>query len=135
MVGFFGRRDRAETLGIGFLALFVFALATPPLVVSAWVSPEDIESGRVSLSAPCPYKATHGVPCTSCGLTRGFAAMSRGRIRDAANYNALSPWFYAAAMFSALGSGFVSWSCIRRLRQLRRATSDGAVRAQLGEPA
>ncbi len=133
MLGFFRRRDRAESLGIGFTAVFVFALAAPPLVVSAWVSPEDIESGRVSLSGPCPYKATHGVPCTSCGLTRGFAAMSRGRVGDAARYNAASPWLYAGALLSALGSGFVLHSSIQRLRQLRRGAAHEP--PQLGEPA
>ena len=131
MNGFFRRRDRAEVLGIAFTAAFIFVLSAPPLAVSAWVSPEDIESGRVALSGPCPYKATHGAPCTSCGLTRGFAAMSRGRLGDAIGFNALTPWLYSAFVLGALSSSVVLVQCARRLVEIRRERALGDPHANL----
>ncbi len=131
MYGFFRRRDRAEVLGIAFTAAFIFVLSAPPLAVSAWVSPEDIETGRVALSGPCPYKAAHGVPCTSCGLTRGFAAMSRGRLGDAVGFNALTPWLYFAFALGAVASGAVLVQCARRFAQLRRKRDQDDPRTNL----
>ncbi|MEZ4225485.1 MAG: DUF2752 domain-containing protein [Polyangiaceae bacterium] len=117
--GLLSRRDRAELIGIACLAVFVLCLTTPPLAVAAFVSPEDIESGRVTLTGPCPYRAKYGVPCTSCGLTRGFAAMARGRIGQARDYNPWAPWLFAGTGLCALSAGYVMSLCVRRWRSLR----------------
>ncbi len=113
-------RDRAETLGIGFLAAFVFVLAAAPLFVSFLVSPEEIESGQVTLSEPCPHLATTGEPCRSCGMTRAFSAMSRGRVSAARDYNAAGPWLYALFVVCAGGSGFVLTLTALHLIRLRK---------------
>jgi hypothetical protein len=101
------RLDRAELWGIAALAGFLFLLAASPLVVSMAVSPEEIERGEVMLSPPCSIRAQTGHPCATCGLTRGFACMSRLRIVDATAYNAAAPWLYAAFWLCALASGGV----------------------------
>jgi hypothetical protein len=65
------------------------------LVVSFFVTPEDIEAGRVVLSPTCHFKATFGRECPTCGLTRAFCALSHGRLGDAQRYNRAAPALYA----------------------------------------
>lgn len=101
------RRDGAELLGIGMVAGFFFVATTAPLAVSMAVSPEALERGDVVLSPPCPTLQATGEECESCGLTRGFCAMSRLRAGDAAAYNRAAPWLYAGFWIIALGSGAV----------------------------
>ncbi len=117
------RLDRAELSGLLATALFLLAVSAIPLAISFAVTPEDIESGRVQLSPPCPYKAAHGAPCASCGLTRGFAALSHGRLTDAQRYNPAAPWLYLAfwlvALPSAAASAGLMGLLVRRANTLR----------------
>ena len=115
---FLARLDRAELGGLLTLAAFVLAVSFVPLAVSFAVTPEDIESGRVQLSPPCPYKASHGRECASCGLTRGFSAMSHGRIADARRYNAGAPWLYLGFWLLAGASATSAAVVVRRLAAL-----------------
>jgi hypothetical protein len=57
--------------------------------------PEDVESGRVALTPECHFKRLFGHECLTCGLTRGFMAMSHGRVADAFRYNRGAPFLYA----------------------------------------
>lgn len=98
-------RDRAERIGLAVPALIVFLATAGPLLTSIVVSPEAIERGAVTLSPPCETLARTGVECMTCGLTRGFCAMSRLRLGDALAYNAATPWLYLGAWLLALVSG------------------------------
>ena len=42
--------------------------------------------------------------CPGCGMTRGFVAMSRGRLRQAWLFNALSPLVYVLAWLYLIGA-------------------------------
>jgi hypothetical protein len=97
------------------VTLFFLAISVVPLGISFAVTPADIDSGRVQLSPPCPYKAAHGRPCLSCGLTRGFAAMSHGQLGDAKRYNPAAPWLYLAFWLVALPSAAASVRLVREI--------------------
>lgn len=100
------RLDGAELWGIALLAGFLFAVSAGPILVSMAVSPEDIESGAMELTTPCP-RAAAGLYCHTCGLTRGFTAMSRLRLDDALAYNRAAPWLYATLWLIALAAGAI----------------------------
>lgn len=98
-------------------------LAAPCLVallVSFLVTPDDIESGRVVLSAPCLTRTLLGVPCPSCGMTRAFAALSHGEVALAWHYNALAPALYAVVWAVALWASVGALQAWRGLRRLER---------------
>lgn len=123
MIRWFRALDRDELIGMLIAATFCVAFSGVPLGISFAVTPADIESGRVTLTPPCAYKATHGAPCPTCGLTRGFAALSHGRIHDAFAHNRWSPFLYAAAWITFLASGSVLVSAARRYRRAPRASA------------
>jgi len=79
------------------------------------VTPEDIESGRVVLTPPCPYKQMTGRDCPSCGLTRAFAAIGHGRFDDAIHYHRGSPFVFALASALAI----FAWVRVARPRKVR----------------
>lgn len=120
MIRWFRALDRNELLGILIAAAFFVLFSGVPLGVSFAVTPADIESGRVRLSPPCEYKATHGEPCPTCGLTRGFAALSHGDLHDALAHNRWSLLLYAGAWLTLLGSGSILASAARRYRRATR---------------
>ena len=112
-------RWRPRTLAIASAA--VLAPVALVLAISFAVTPEDIESGRVVLSPTCTFKQLSGHECPSCGMTRGFSAMSHGRSGDAYRYNRASPALYllcwiAVAMAAAglTRAGVEAWG--RRIR-------------------
>jgi len=90
MTTWLSRLDRAELIGLAIAVLLVLAAAGVPLGVAVAVSPEDVESGRVTLSPPCEYHRRHGEPCPTCGLTRGVSAAMRWRFSQAYRYHAWS---------------------------------------------
>jgi hypothetical protein len=64
------------------LAVLVFAVA---------VSPAQIESGEVRVTAPCPSLTHLGVPCRYCGVTRGITAFFHNGPFASFKYNKLAP--------------------------------------------
>ena len=107
----FTRLERGEWIALAAVSTFIFALAVTPLAVSFAVSPDAIERGDVQLSHPCPHMVRFGTPCAGCGLTRGFCALSRGRLGDALRYNAATPYLYSLLLLIATNSGlFALWS-------------------------
>ncbi len=127
MRGRLERMDGAELWGVALLAGFLFLTSAAPLAISMAVSPEQIERGEVVLTPPCPIRERTGAPCPTCGLTRGFTAMSRLRLGDARAYNPAAPWLYLACGVIAIASGAVvarvTWHALRRQRATSRATS------------
>ena len=72
--------------------VWAFLLLQTVLVLgfSVFVSPNDIESGAVQLTKPCPSLVETGVPCATCGVTRGLCAMGHLQWVRAYNYNPIS---------------------------------------------
>lgn len=75
--------------------LLLVAATACILAVSFAVDPHDIDSGRVVLSPTCPSVTLFDRECPACGMTRGFTAMSHGRVTEAMKYNRASPALYA----------------------------------------
>ncbi len=104
LLEWFRALDRAELTGMLCAGGFILLLSGGPLAISFAVDPADIESGRIRLSPPCQYKATHGEACPTCGLTRGFALLSHGELQRAAGQNRWSLAVYVGFWFFALAS-------------------------------
>jgi len=92
--------------------LAIFAPLALALSISFAVTPEQIERGEVHVAPECTLRRILGHPCPTCGLTRAFAAISHGRIDDAAGYNRAGAAIYAlwcigtaAALLAALRAG------------------------------
>ncbi len=88
------------------------------LAISFGVTPEDIQSGRVWLSPSCLSVQIFNHECPTCGMTRGFAALSHGRFYEALGYNRASPIVYALAW---LGLGWAAHKGVCSLRRAREA--------------
>ena len=43
----------------------------------------------------CLLKRTTGIPCMTCGMTRSFCAISRGKFAEAVDFHPLGPVLYA----------------------------------------
>ncbi len=74
--------------------------------------------GRLNVPA-CSFLATTGYPCPSCGMTRGIAAMARGRIVTALHLHPFSVMLLAGivivAVFAA-GEALTGRHLLRKLR-------------------
>lgn len=108
------RHHRQNAVTWSVLALMLALM----LGISFAVPPEEIESGKIWLSPTCPSKRFFGRECPSCGMTRAFAAMSRGRLAEAFGYNRGGPVVYALAW---LGLGWGLFNVGRSLREANRA--------------
>ena len=95
-------RRNALQNALAWTLLVGFAGAT--LGVSALVQPEALDSGRWVLTPQCPTKRLMGRDCPTCGMSRGFASIAHGRLRDAWRYNRASPVAFAGFL-AALGFG------------------------------
>lgn len=121
----------ARTDAIGRLIAFAIAALVlgGSLGVSFLVSPEDIGSGRVALSPTCNVKRLFGRECPTCGLTRAFSALSRGRYSESLEYNRGGPLVYGVFWLGAL----VSLGCLARAgRDLCRAQRGSRAGGGLG---
>ncbi len=94
------------------------------LAISFMVTPGDIVSGRVVLSAPCAFHQLFGLDCPMCGMTRAFAALSHGQLLAAWGYNRAAPIMYLS--FWAL----VAWACGGAAEALSDLLPARAVRAE-----
>ena len=75
-------------------AASVFSLsAAAALLASFFLSPESLPGFEV-----CSFKSLTGLPCPGCGLTRGFCAISHGRLAEATAFNAFSIPLYGLAL-------------------------------------
>jgi hypothetical protein len=58
----------------------------------------------------CAVRLSTGVPCPGCGMTRGLAALLKGRAMESLEYHAFAPVVAVAAIaaWSALGIGLLA---------------------------
>lgn len=128
--------DRAELAGALVLSLIVLAGTAVPLGATVRYSPEDIESGRVALTPPCPYRARTGRPCPTCGITRGLAAANRLRLADAWRYNPWSLPIWAGLWLALSASVWLGVASFARLvgEAKSHGKKSGTSRAQAWRP-
>ncbi len=80
--------------GFALSGRFLTALAAAAVLALSFVwSPEALP--KVSL---CYFNHWTGLPCPGCGLTRGFCALSHGRLGEAWALNPFSLVFYLIAI-------------------------------------
>lgn len=113
------KRDAALRV-MAFGALLAPTL--PALMISFFVTPREIETGRVVLSPPCAFKLLFGRDCPTCGMTRAFAALSHGQWARAVAYNHLSPAIYLAFWLLA---GYALKNLVRAVAELGRLRKRG----------
>ncbi len=113
--------DLSELVAVLLLAGFLALASGAPLITSMAVSPGAIESGEVCLTSTCPHKLHTGSGCLTCGMTRGFTAASRGRFRQAWEYNRGTLPLYGSAWLVFLGSGGAMTFSVAHLWRRRRA--------------
>ncbi|MCR4439653.1 MAG: DUF2752 domain-containing protein [bacterium] len=58
----------------------------------------------LQLASPCAFHSLTGVPCPSCGATRGAVFLANGRIADSLRVNPLFFVLYVALIFWGLGA-------------------------------
>jgi hypothetical protein len=57
--------------------------------ISFVFTPSDLENknGMAKIIPQCMFKKLTGLPCPTCGMSRAFCSVSRGRVDDAIHYN------------------------------------------------
>jgi hypothetical protein len=91
----------------GFAAIVLGALILAHLAVAALLFTADrdfVYFGSKAMPEMCPFRKTFGLPCPTCGITRGVVLSLHGRLTDAVATNALlpcwwgrpSPWAFAS---------------------------------------
>ena len=65
------------------------SLTTAPLLLAliGRVDSSGSHFGSFQNPIPCWFLKTYGVPCASCGLTRGWICVAHGDIQTALNFN------------------------------------------------
>ena len=71
--------------------------AMPGLVLSGGAVFVSLIAHSTRWGAPCLFNWATGLPCASCGMTRGFVALGHGHLQEALRMNLASPAIYAAA--------------------------------------
>lgn len=85
--------------------LIVYLLVILPLcsclILSYALSLKDIKTNNgISRYIPkCKYKTYTGKECLTCGLTRGFTAISHGDFKKAVKFNKYSIFWYSVFCF------------------------------------
>ncbi|MBM4017868.1 MAG: DUF2752 domain-containing protein [Planctomycetes bacterium] len=90
------RGDRAGHAVTAALAAAVIAASF--LGVDRWRVP-GLESIGGEGTSICMLKRMTGLPCPTCGLTRSFCDISRGRWGEAVGHHPLGPALYALVLF------------------------------------
>lgn len=70
-------------------------------VLCCWALP----AGWILGVAPrCWSMVQQGVPCSLCGMTRAFLALSHGELGRALELNRAAPWLYAGLLVNGAGA-------------------------------
>ncbi len=97
----------------------VIALSGIVALLALWLLPVDWLASRLG---ECRFKSVFGIPCASCGVTRGVVALSRGKFREAL---ALNPLLISLIL---AGVAYTPWALIAwvgRLPRLRLSMGSG----------
>ncbi len=117
--------DVIEWIAILGIALLFLVPSGAVLGVSLAVSPDALDSGEAQLTPTCPHRLNGGNGCITCGMTRGFASASRGRLGDAHRFNHATVPLFAVTLIAFVGSLGTTLFAARGLRRrLDRATGE-----------
>jgi hypothetical protein len=85
----------------GFAAIVLGALIVAHLAVAGLLFTADrdfVYFGSKPLPAMCSFRKTFGIPCPTCGITRGVVLSLHGKLTDAMATNAAAPVLVGAAL-------------------------------------
>jgi hypothetical protein len=88
----------------------------------------------LAVAPTCIWKATYGVECPSCGMTRAFILISQGSFAEAQALNQFAVPLYGVCVWNVALAAFY---LVRRygLGPLRAGVTRGARRAAIAAPA
>jgi len=80
-----------------FRRYFTLSLCASPLVSAYFF-------GHTEASSPlqCIFRATTGIPCPGCGLTRSFLAVAHNNMPEALNYHLFGPLLFISFIITCL---------------------------------
>lgn len=76
---------------------FLFGLCIAPILGAIYHSQTNYQP-----LLQCPVKALTGIPCPSCGMTRGFICLARGDLNGACKENLFSPLVFVAFLVASV---------------------------------
>lgn len=76
---------------------FLFGLCIAPILGSIYHSQTNYQP-----LLQCPVKAFTGIPCPSCGMTRGFICLAKGDLNGAFRENLFSPLVFVAFLVASV---------------------------------
>lgn len=82
------------------------------LMFLAWVALSVWTPGESRRQSICFFRVATGVPCPSCGMTRGFAALAKGDVSAAFDKHPLAPLFAFELMLGWLVWGAAAWKML-----------------------
>jgi hypothetical protein len=103
----------AATIG----AVILLHLIALPLVLRA--DREFVYFGSTALPEMCSLRKIYGIPCPTCGMTRGVVLTLHGQVKDAAATNAAAPVLAGVSLI--LGVFLMSSGGLRMARRERWA--------------
>ena len=77
--------------------------------------------GVWKLPITCAFRAVHGVPCGTCGMTRAWIALAHGNLAEALAFHAEALPTFAATATVALAAGAFAWTIWRSYTFARTA--------------
>jgi hypothetical protein len=95
---------RTVLVGLGALAVGVFAIAVALNPYHADGTARDGETHMQMGLPPCTFRAVTGLPCPSCGMTTSFALFVRGDLLNSLRANC------AGTLLAALSLAFIPWA-------------------------
>jgi hypothetical protein len=106
---------RPRVLDATVVAVVLAALAVAALVD---VHGDALTAWDVALPSVCTWRNLTGLPCVTCGLTRGFVATAHGDWARGFAFHPLAPALYVFALTQAL-------LALARIRRLCRSNLRG----------
>ena len=87
-----GRGERVAQAAVAAVLAAVFVASFAGVDRVKLYPPLGAGDGGTSI---CLLKRLTGIPCMTCGMTRSFCAISRGRLAEAVRFHPLGPVVYA----------------------------------------
>ncbi len=117
---FFSKNDGRKRFDVVSEHLGIIIPCLAIILASFFITPYDLEErrGGAKFVPVCLFKKITGIPCPSCGMSRAFCSISRGRLWDAFHYNILSialyPAVLAGVIVPAFSLAFYFWVILSR---------------------
>ena len=117
----------------GFAPMIIGSIILLHLAAFALLLSANLETvsflGNV-LPETCSWKSVYGIPCPTCGMTRGVVLALHGQLADSFEANRSAPILVASALL--IGCGLFVAGCLRLRNQDRASAQFGLWTERLG---